>query len=176
MRFFSSLIDEVGTSELTPVALQRRIGARTGGIGTALLFEQRTGPDGAVGDPLDVTAHFALRGKATVDKVGELFELKRALLADANLDDAQAKAIELLRETQSGLESSFISSGNSYAGMRLAARNSLTGYIGETTQGVTYYESVRRMLTDAKDDWPSLLARLKTLRDTLLSQAGAATT
>ena len=70
----------------------------------------------------------------------------------------------------------FVSSGNSFAGMRLAARNSLTGYIGETTQGVTYYESVRRMLTDAKDDWPSLLARLKTLRDTLLSQAGAATT
>ena len=76
------------------------IGARTGGIGTALLFEQRPGPDGAVGAPLAVTAHFALRGKATVDKVGELFELKRALLADANLDDAQAKAIELLRETR----------------------------------------------------------------------------
>merc|ERR1712087_828349 len=62
--------------------------------------------------------------------------------------------------------------GNSFAGMRLAARNSLHGYISETTQGVSYYEAVKAMLAQAKDDWPTLLARLEKLRDTLLSQDG----
>merc|ERR1719152_1146191 len=129
MRFFSNLVDEVGTSDLSAVAMQRRIGARTGGIGTAMLYEQPVGEDGAVGDPLQVTAHFAIRGKATVEKAADLFELSHALLADANLEGAQAKAVELLRESQTRLESSFISSGNSYAGLRLASRNTLQGYI-----------------------------------------------
>ena len=31
---------EVGTSEMDATALQRRIGARTGGLSTAMLFEQ----------------------------------------------------------------------------------------------------------------------------------------
>merc|ERR1719453_1857027 len=141
-------------------------------MSTAMLYEQITGEDGAVGDPYAVSAHFALRGKATVEKAEDLFSLYHSLLADANLAGGQAKAIELLKESKTRLESSFISSGNSYAGMRLASRNSLHGYIGETTQGVTYYESVKAMLAQAKDDWPSLLARLERLRDTLLSQDG----
>ena len=39
----SGFIDEVGTSELSAVSLQRRIGARTGGMGTAMLYEQLSG-------------------------------------------------------------------------------------------------------------------------------------
>ena len=170
LRFFSNVIDELGTSDMNAVQMQRRIGARTGGISPAMLFEQVVGENGAVGDPLKCTAHFALRGKATVEKASDLFDLTHSLLSDANLKDGQQKAIELLRESQTRLESSFISSGNSFAGMRLAARNSLHGYIGETTQGVSYYESVKAMLETAKEDWPTLLARLEKLRDTLISQ------
>ena len=172
MRFFSSIIDEVGTSDMNAVQMQRKIGARTGGISTAMMYEQPTGPDGTVGSPSEVAAYFVVRGKATSEKAGDMLELAHALLADANLKDAQSKAVELLRETQTSLETSFISSGNSYAGMRLASRNTLVGYIGETTQGVSYYESVKSMLALAKDDWPAMLKRLETLRDSLLSQAG----
>ena len=130
------------------------------------------GKGGVVADPLDVVAYFAVRGKATVDKAGEMLELTHAMLADANLDDGQAKVVEILRETQSRLETAFISSGQVFAGARLAARNSLLGYIGEATQGVTYYGEVKAMLAMAQDDWPTLLGRLRALRDTLLSQEG----
>jgi len=171
-RFFSQLLDEVGTSDLSAVQMQRRMGARTGGISPAMIYEQPAGPDGSVADPLDVVSYFALRGKATGEKAGDMFELMHSLLADANLSGGQAKAIELLKEQQQNLESSFIASGNSYAGLRLSARNSLLGYIGETTQGVTYYNSVKEMLAEARDDWPSLLAKLERVRDTLLSQDG----
>merc|ERR1719163_1296298 len=96
VRFLTNLIDEVGTSDLSPVALQRKIGARTGGISPSMIYEQMAGEGGAVGDPLAVTAHLALRGKATVEKADDLFELTHALLSDANLDNAQSKAIEML--------------------------------------------------------------------------------
>merc|ERR1719310_870284 len=137
-----------------------------------MIYEQPTGKDGSISNPLDVVAYFALRGKSTGEKVEDLFGLMHDLLSDANLEGAQDKAIEMLRESKSSLESSFISSGNSYAGLRLAARNSLLGYIGETTQGVTYYESVKEMLAMAKDDWPALLAKLQKVRDTILAQEG----
>jgi len=172
LRLFSSMLDEVGTSELDATALQRRIGARTGGIGSALLFEQRAAPGGVVPDPLGIEAHLAVRGKATADKVGDLLELTHALLADAKFETAQAKAVEMLKESKTRLESSFISSGNSYAGMRLGARHSLRGAIAEQTQGVTYYETVKALLEQASADWPTLLARLEKLRDTLLAKDG----
>jgi len=171
-RLFSELLDEVGTKTMSAVQLQRRIGARTGGLSTAMLYEQPTGKDGTVADPNDLVAYLAVRGKSTVDKSADLFDLTHSLLADANFDDGQTKVVELLRETQSRLETAFISSGNSFAGARLAARNTLHGYIGELTQGVTYYDEVKKMLAMANDDWPTLLGRLTTMRDTLLAQDG----
>jgi len=113
-----------------------------------------------------------VRGKATVEKADDLFQLTHALLADANLEGGQTKVVEMLRETQSRLETAFISSGNSFAGARLAARNTLHGYVGELTQGVTYYGEVKAMLAQAKDDWPTLLGRLQRMRDMLLAQDG----
>ena len=56
----------------------------------------------------------------------------------------------------------------------MGARTSLRGAIAEATQGVTYYESVKQLLHQATDDWPSVLARLEKLRDTLLVKEGPA--
>merc|ERR1740139_599520 len=171
LRVFSGMLDEVGTSEMDATALQRRIGARTGGLSTAMLFEQPVAPGGVVPDPLEIAAHLAVRGKATTEKMGDLVELMHTLLADATLD-SPAKVIEMLKESKTRLEASFISSGNSYAGMRLGARTSLRGAIAESTQGVSYYNSVKELLKQATDDWPSVLARLEKLRATLLVKEG----
>jgi len=171
LRVFSGMLDEVGTSEMDATALQRRIGARTGGLSTAMLFEQPVAPGGVVPDPLEIAAHLAVRGKATTEKMGDLVELMHTLLADATLD-SPAKVIEMLKESKTRLEASFISSGNSYAGMRLGARTSLRGAIAESTQGVTYYRSVKELLKQATEDWPSVLARLEKLRATVLVKQG----
>ncbi len=173
LRFLTNMLDEVGTSELDATAMQRRIGARTGGIAPAMLYEQPVGETvGTVGDPSQIVAHFALRGKATVEKAPQLFELLHDLLTDANLAGGQAKAVEMLRESEARLEAAFIESGNTFAGSRLSARNSLLGYVGEATQGYSYYLEVKHMLAQATDDWPALLARLEGVRDALLSQDG----
>mmetsp|Transcript_21582 Transcript_21582/g.51491 ORF Transcript_21582/g.51491 Transcript_21582/m.51491 type:complete len:838 (+) Transcript_21582:296-2809(+) len=171
LRVFSGMLDEVGTDTMDATALQRRIGARTGGLSTAMLFEQPVAPGGVVPDPLAIAAHLAVRGKATTEKMGDLVELMHTILAEATLD-SPVKVIEMLKESKTRLEASFISSGNSYAGLRLGARTSLRGAIAEATQGVSYYNSVKELLKQATDDWPSVLARLEKLRATLLVKEG----
>jgi Zn-dependent M16 (insulinase) family peptidase len=134
------------------------------------MFDQPAGEGGTVADPLGLKGYVTVRGKATAEKAADLFDLAHTLLADANLEGGQQKVIEILRETQSRLETAFISSGNAFAGSRLGARNTLYGYVGEITQGVSFYDEVKRMLAQSKDDWPTLLSRLQRVRDTLLAQ------
>jgi len=166
---FTRLLTGVGTSDLDPATLQRRIGARTGGISATCFTQQPISSTGAIADPLAIVHKLVVRGKATVDRVEDVLDLMYMILSDNQLD-SQAKVVEMLRETKSELESSFVSSGNSFAGSRLSARQSLLGYISEISSGVSYYESVKEMLTAAQEDWPSLLGRLKKLRATILAQ------
>lgn len=42
--------------------------------------------------------------------------------------------------------------------------------VGEMTSGVTYYESVKKMLALAESDWPALLSRLETVRSKIISK------
>ena len=51
VRFLSQILDEVGTGTMDAVQMQRRIGARTGGISPAMIYEQPTGAGGAIADP-----------------------------------------------------------------------------------------------------------------------------
>lgn len=165
---FTRLLLETGTSELDAVALQRRIGARTGGITVATMVDQPVGEGGVVADPMSIEHRLVVKGKATRERVPDMFELVHSILADAQLD-SQSKVVELLRESKSRLEASFISSGHTYAGLRLASRNTLVGYVSEATQGLTYYETVQHLLEQAQNDWPSLLRRLEALRATILT-------
>uniref|UniRef100_A0A6U5MC85 Peptidase M16C associated domain-containing protein n=1 Tax=Calcidiscus leptoporus TaxID=127549 RepID=A0A6U5MC85_9EUKA len=171
MGLFTRLLLETGTSEMEAVTLQRRIGARTGGIDASIFSQQRLAADGAVADPYDVVHMLAVRAKGTSEKAEQLFDLVGAVLTDANLD-SKAKVVEILKESKANLESRFVSSGNAFASLRLSSRTSLLGYISEQTGGVSYYATVKAMLENAQSDWPSLLARLVAVRDAVLSQKG----
>ena len=61
-----------------------------------------------------------------------MFDVVHSILIDAQLD-AQPKVVELLRETKSRMEGAFTPSGHTYAGSRLASRNTLIGYVSEAT-------------------------------------------
>mmetsp|Transcript_1428 Transcript_1428/g.4167 ORF Transcript_1428/g.4167 Transcript_1428/m.4167 type:complete len:1068 (-) Transcript_1428:311-3514(-) len=171
LSLYAALLTQAGTSELDATALQRRIGARTGGIDVGTKLEQPVGDSGAVGAPDGVVHKLVVRGKAVRDRLPDMLELVHSMLTDANLD-AQPKAVELLKESKSRLEAAFLSSGNSFAGMRLSSRNTAVGYATELTSGVSYYEAIKEMLTTAQDDWPSLLARLERLRGTINARDG----
>ena len=46
----------------------------------------------------------------------------------------------------------------------------MDGYLNELQGGVTYIATVKEMLDQAENDWPTMLARLKRVRATLLSK------
>lgn len=111
-----------------------------------------------------------IQGKATSEKIDELFAIYNLVLTDAKLD-SPAKAIELLKETRSRLESRIQGSGHSIASSRLKSRYRVGGFIDETMGGISYLGTVKVLLLQAEEDWPSLLGRLEKIRETILNES-----
>jgi Zn-dependent M16 (insulinase) family peptidase len=109
-----------------------------------------------------------LRGKATSDKVDELFDIMKLMLTEARLD-SQSKVIELLKESKARLEASIQGQGHSFVNIRMKSRYDPSGYVAEKLQGITYLSSVKELLKEAEEDWPKLLKRLLTVRDKILN-------
>jgi len=169
MPLFSSLLFDVGTSKLDAAAYTHRIGARTGGISVTRLNALKIGKGGAVGDPNDIALRFVVYGKSTADQADDLFKLMHMGITDAKLD-SKARALEILRSSKAGMESSLRSAGSSFAQTRVLARHSLAGYIDEITGGISYFESLPGLLEMAEKDWPKLLLQLETFRSLLLNE------
>lgn len=169
---FTRVMMETGAGEYSDVALSRRIGTYTGGVSVNVMTSSVT-PEGAdesaVRDGSNMVTQLMIRGKATSDKADELFSLFKIILTDAKLD-SKSKVIEMLKETKSRLESGIQSSGHQFANARIKSRYTVPGYIDEKMSGMTYLETVKNLLKQAEEDWPSLLARLEGIRKTILDE------
>lgn len=192
---------ETGAGDYDSVALSRRIGTHTGGIGISLLTTA-VHPEGSdestVMSGTNLQTKLIMRGKATSDKTDELFSTMNLILMDARLDSKE-KIIEILKENKSRMEGTvrgryvgctfflldccfevdleslayssfflFLSSGHAVANARMKARYRVGGFIDEMMGGITQLETVRSLLKQAEDDFPSLLARLERVRSVLL--------
>jgi Zn-dependent M16 (insulinase) family peptidase len=111
-----------------------------------------------------------IQGKATSEKADELFSIIRLVLTDAKFD-SKAKVIELLKQSRSRLESGIQGSGHAIANSRMKARYRVGGYIDEIMSGISYLDTVKVLLKQAEEDWPSLLARLENMRKTILDES-----
>lgn len=111
-----------------------------------------------------------IQGKATSEKVDELFSIYQLILMDAKLD-SKAKVIEMLKETRSQLETQVQGSGHAIVNARMGARYRVGGYISEMTGGIAYLDAVKELIKQAESDWPSVLARLEKIRETILEDA-----
>lgn len=163
---FSRMLMEAGTENYDATSLSRRIGAHTGGISISLLNDHKNAM-GKVADPDDATLYLLVRGKATGDKVDELFALFQEILLNAKLDN-QKRAIEMLKESKIRKEGSVLSSGHSYAASRLAARSSFLGYLGELTGGLSSVRAAGQLLQEAETNWPAIQARLERIRSRIV--------
>jgi Zn-dependent M16 (insulinase) family peptidase len=166
---FMSLLFDVGTSKLDAAAFTHLIGAKTGGIGVSKMNALKLGKDGKVGDSNDIAFRLVVYGKSTASQADDLFDLMLTGIADSKLD-SQARALEILKSTKSGMESSLRSAGSSYAQTRILARRSLAGYLDEITSGISYYESLPGLLTMAEKDWPKLLSQLEAIQALLFDE------
>jgi Zn-dependent M16 (insulinase) family peptidase len=164
----SRMLLETGTSTMDRVQLTRHISTQTGGLSMGSISGQ-TVNNGAVAQPDDMVAYLFLRGKAVSAKSPELFDIMRMVLTDAKLD-SQQRVVEMLKETRARLEASVVGSGHSFAATRIEARYTLESYVGELTGGVSYLKTVKENLEMAERDWPAMLARLESMRSTLLAK------
>jgi len=173
MPLFTRMLMETGAGDMDSVALSRRIGTYTGGV-SATFFSSGVKPEGAeegvVSEGNHMITQLMIQGKATSDKAGELFSLFNVILTDAKLD-SKSKVIEMLKESKSRIESSIQASGHQYANTRIKSRYTIGGYIGEKMSGITYLQTVKDLLQQAEEDWPSLLARFERIRNTILDEA-----
>lgn len=170
---FTRLMTEAGAGEYSDVALSRRIGTYTGGLGASLMMAPLR-PEGAtprsVVDGSHMMTKLWIRGKATADKADELFDLYNLILTEAKLD-SEKKVKEMIKETRARLESSIQGSGHSYANVRMNSRYTVNGFLDEMLGGLTYLDFIKQLEKEVEEDWPSVLARFNKIRDTLLDQA-----
>jgi len=168
---YSRLMMETGAGDYDSVALSQRIGTHTGGVSVQVMTSSVKGDDEDEDDASDGTkmiTKLVVRGKATKDKTKELFDIFNLIITDAKFD-AQSKVIEMLKESKSQLEAGIQGSGHSFANTRLKARYSVPGYIDEKTGGISAVATIKSLLEQAENDWPTLLARLEKMRETILS-------
>ena len=164
---------ETGAGEYDQVALSRRIGTYTGGLSVTTLTTA-VHPEGSSQESIlegnNLQSKLLLRGKATSENIGELFDLMKIVLTDANFD-SQSRVIEMLKETKAGMEAGIGGSGHSAINTRMKARYRVGGYIDEVMGGIAQLDTVRELLEQAENDWPSLLARLENMRSTILNES-----
>jgi len=167
---FTRIMMETGAGEYDSVALSRRIGMHTGGVGVSSMISgvnEEGGDEGVVTTGDHFLTKLLITGKSTSDKTDELFSIFDLILRDAKLD-SQAKIIEMLREAKSRGESAVQGSGHAVANARIRSRYSVIGYINEKMSGVSSLDMTKDLLEQAENDFPALLARLENIRSTIL--------
>jgi len=168
---FTRVLMETGAGPYDQVALSRQIGIHTGGIDVSTLTTavHPTGSDPSkVLDGNHLQTKLIIKGKATSDKTEKLFSLMKLILTEANLD-SKTRIIEMLKEEKSRAESRIRGSGHSAVNMRMKARYRVGGYIDEMMSGISQLETIKELLQQAEEDWPSLLARLENMRNVILN-------
>eukprot|EP00916_Digyalum_oweni_P002629 GHVL01004771.1.p1 GENE.GHVL01004771.1~~GHVL01004771.1.p1 ORF type:complete len:1027 (+),score=170.15 GHVL01004771.1:40-3081(+) len=159
---------ETGTSKMTRVTFSRQIGAHTGGIqGSFEVFSTSPG-DKTVSDPMSASLFYITRGKCVIGKMDTFFDILEASLNDANLD-SQQRSIEILKQLKADMELDIIQEGHSFADSRIKSRLALAGLFRENMSGYTFLQSLKTLINEATNDWPSLRTKLLNLRKKILS-------
>lgn len=162
---FCECLTQMGTEKESFVELTERIGRKVGSLSVYPFVSSQEGSKEPV-------AKIFVQGKATADKSGDLAELMRDILTTTVLDDRE-RFKQLVLETKAGLEAGIVSSGNRFAGMRLAAQQTTAGYVNELMNGYSYLQYTRKLVDRVESDWEGVLQDLQELRRLLVSKSGA---
>ncbi|NCP85842.1 MAG: peptidase M16 [Anaerolineae bacterium CG_4_9_14_3_um_filter_57_17] len=162
--FFGRVLLQMGTQSQDYVSLIQRIGKNTGGIRSAALIS-------TIRESSDSALYFFLRGKATLDKAGELLAILQDVLLTANLDNRE-RLRQIVMEEKAEAEAGLIPGGHGVVSGRLAARFSEAGWVGEQIGGLENLFFLRRLADDIEKDWDAVLAKLETLRRLVINRAG----
>lgn len=159
---FARALLEMGTDREDFVKLSQRIGKSTGGIW---------------GDSISTTAHRSgenvsrlfLRGKATMARSAELLNILKDVLLTAKFDDRE-RLKQIVLEEKSGIESALIPSGHIFVNRRVRAQFGGAGWVNDQMSGIGYLFALRSLAKEIDKKWPSVLARLESMREALVNR------
>jgi Zn-dependent M16 (insulinase) family peptidase len=158
---FARALLEMGTDKEDYVKLSQRIGKSTGGIhGSGVSATAR-------GSRENVSKLF-MRGKATIGQSTELLNILKDILLNTNFDNRE-RLKQIVLEEKSGLESSIVPSGHVYANQRARAQFGGAGWVNDQMSGIGYLFALRELAKDIDKKWDSVLKKLQTMRDLLIS-------
>jgi len=162
-----NLMVDGGTKKYDATKIAREIGSHTGGIENLIFIHSILGHNVTEQYQVPSGDHFHsklfLRGSASKEKSEKLFELFSEIMFNARLDDKE-RALGFLRDRVASFERAISTGGTGYALQRLNARYYPAEAIQEMYRGVSSLPKWRELLTQAEDDWPTLQARLQTMR------------
>ncbi|MEZ0576644.1 insulinase family protein [Halodesulfovibrio aestuarii] len=156
-------LTEVGTDKLDFVELGMRIAAKTGGISADLMTATTIGER----DPL---AKLVVYGKATEDKVSDLFELLQTVVLDAKLDNKE-RFRSIVLEEKSRIEQGIVPSGHMIVMSHLRGCFDVAGWVAEQTGGISYLGFIRTLADRIAGDWDEVLADLEHVRAAILKKS-----
>ena len=162
MPLFGRCLLEVGTETEDFVRLSQRIGARTGGLSAHTLVTGQRHGDRAV-------ARFFLRGKAMVERAGDLVDIVRDVLTSVRLDNRE-RLLQMALEDKAGEEAGLVPGGHSVVALRLCSQFDEASWVSEQMDGVSYLFYLRRLVERIRHDWPSVLDQLEAVRSHLVDR------
>lgn len=167
---FSRMLTETGAGDMDSVQLSRAIGRNTGGVYATLLttaVHPKKVIQGTSTSGEHMQTKLQISGKATTENISELLSIVKLIMTDARLD-SQKKVIEMLKQSRSRMESRVQGSGHTIINTRMRARHRVGAYVDELQGGISYLETIKTLLKQAEEDWPSLLKRLEQIRHVIL--------
>lgn len=164
INLFGRALLEIGTEREDFVKLSQRIGRKTGGIFYSNFTSARQGSAESV-------AYLFLRGKATIAQTQDLLDILRDVLLTVKLDNPE-RFRQMVLQSKAGKEAGLIQGGHGVVHARLHGRFSEAGWVNEQMGGVNYLFTLRQLAQEIEADWPTVLARLETIRQLLINRNG----
>ena len=138
--------------------LFNEINMYTGGISTSIELY----PDVTKVKEKDFRATFEIKSKALYDKLPIAFAMMKEILTKSNLRD-EKRLLEILSMAKSRLQMRFQSSGHATAAGRALAYTSPLSKFKDLTNGIEYYEVVKRVEEHFEEEKEMLMATLNKL-------------
>ena len=139
-------------------ALFNEINMYTGGIATAM----EVYPDVTRVKEKEFKATFEIKAKALYSKMPIAFKMMQEILTKSKLDD-EKRLKEILAMTKSRLQMRFQSVGHQTAAARALSYASPLSKFKEMTNGIDYYEVVKRIEENFEEEKVTLIATLQKL-------------
>lgn len=162
IHLFGRSLFEIGTHKEDYVVITQRISGKTGGIYAAPHISD-------VKDSRESASWLFIRGKAMMDRTGDMLEIIRDILSTVKLDDRE-RFRQMALEARARKEQELVPSGHTMVNRRLRSHFSEADRISEEISGINYLFFLRRLIGDIDRNWPSVLNDLTEIHRFLINR------